>query len=350
LIQFEHEALRSFLCKEPGMGEKKQTIKELQEELDAARAELQKAEAEINQLRHQNELIMNSLGEGIYWLDLQGNITYVNEAAARIFGYEQQELVGQPHQMILQGSHPDAASGARHEGREEAQRRREVIVHDVNDDTFWRKDGTSFPVEYVRTSIQEQDELIGTIITFRDITKRKELEQNLQTLATTDGLTKLFNRLYFTAKLEEEFQRSERYSAPLSLMLLDIDNFKSINDTYGHQAGDAYLQALAALVSGSIRLVDVAARYGGEELTIILPHTGSEAAVVMAERIRKMVEAFELAYGGKKIRTTISIGVATHMPGEAKTTDEFLTDVDNALYAAKRGGRNRVVLHGEQTD
>lgn len=332
------------------MAEKRPSPEELQRELEAARAELRKAEGEIELLRRQNEMIMNSLGEGIYWLDLQGNITYVNEAAARMFGYEQKELIGESHQMILEGRGPVAGAKAAKPDTPDEPQKKEVVVHNVNDDNFWRSDGTSFPVEYIRTSIHERGELVGTIITFRDITNRKELENTLQTLATTDGLTKLHNRLYFTAKLEEEFRRTERYKAPLSLMLLDIDNFKSINDTYGHQAGDAYLRALGSLVTDSIRLVDTAARYGGEEIAIVLPHTGSEAAVVMAERIRSVVEAFELVHAGKKVHTTISIGVATHMPGSARTTDEFLTETDNALYAAKRGGRNLVVLYKEGID
>jgi diguanylate cyclase (GGDEF)-like protein/PAS domain S-box-containing protein len=329
------------------MGSEEKTIEQLKEEIEALRAKLKRADEESELLRHQNEMVMNSLGEGIYCLDLHGNITFVNHTAAKMFGYEQEDLIGQPHHVILQHPSPDGAPEPEKDDPKEAARKREVIVHNVNDDTFWKRDGTSFPVEYVRTSIHEKEELVGTIITFRDITKRKELEQNLQTLAITDGLTKLYNRLYFTAKLDEEFQRSERYSTPLSLMLLDIDRFKTINDTYGHQAGDAYLQALALLVSDSIRLVDIAARYGGEELTIILPHADSEAAVTLAERLKSLVEAFKLSYAGHTISTTISIGVATHLPGSAKTTDEFLTEVDQALYAAKRGGRNRVVLYRE---
>ncbi len=324
------------------------SIEQLKAEVAALRSKLKRTEEELEQLRRHNELVINSLGEGIYWLVLHGNITFVNEAASKLFGYESDELVGRPHQLILQGPGADEGPAAPRERPPQAPKR-EVIVHNVNDDTFWRRDGTSFPVEYVRTSVHEGGQLVGTIITFRDITKRKELEQTLQTLATTDGLTKLYNRLYFTAKLDEEFQRSERYNAPLSMMLLDIDKFKAINDTYGHQAGDAYLQALANLVAGSIRQVDVAARYGGEELAIILPHTGSEAALSLAERLRAMIEVFDVSHAGRTFRTTISIGVATHVPGTAKTPDEFLTDVDDALYAAKRGGRNRVVLHQEGT-
>lgn len=332
------------------MGAEEKTVGKLREELEALRAKLARTEEEVERLRHQNELVMNSLGEGIYCLDLHGNITFVNQTAARMFGYEREELIGQPHQVILQGTGPEGAPPPKGEEPAEAVGKREVIFHNVNDDTFWRRDGTSFPVEYVRTSLYDKDEMQGTIITFRDITNRKELEQSLQTLAITDGLTKLYNRLFFTAKLEEEFQRSERYRAPLSLMLLDIDRFKRINDTYGHQAGDAYLQALADLVTRSIRLVDIAARYGGEELAVILPHTGSEAAVTLAERLRSLVEGFELSFSGRTIGTTISIGVATHLPGSSRTTDEFLTEVDNALYAAKRGGRNRVVLYREGMD
>jgi diguanylate cyclase (GGDEF)-like protein len=166
-------------------------------------------------------------------------------------------------------------------------------------------------------------------------------------MATHDALTKLFNRSFFTIKLEEEFQRAERYKLPLSLIIMDIDNFKLTNDTYGHQAGDAYLESLADLVKGSVRQVDTVARYGGEELVVILPHTEPDGALALAERLRATVAAHEVSYDGNTIQGTISLGLVSYKEGSAATVDELLKAADNALYDAKHGGRNRVVVSHE---
>lgn len=332
------------------MSPKGKSKAQLEVELRELRSELARAKEEYDNLRRQIDMVVNSLGEGIYSIDLDGNFNFVNQVAARLLGYEQKELVGRPHELILKEPPEPSGAEALPSGAADAPQRGEVIVHNLNSDTFWKRDGTSFPVEYVRTPVLEKGELVGTVVTFRDVTERRKLEQNLQSLAVTDGLTGLHNRMHFTNKLDEEFQRASRYESPLSLILIDIDYFKSVNDTFGHQAGDAYLRAISALLRSSIRRVDVAARYGGEELVVILPHTEAQAAVHMAERLREKVAAMEVHFGGHAIRRTISLGVATYTPGSVKTMDEFLTAVDNALYAAKRAGRNRVVFHTEAAD
>ncbi|MCH7921438.1 MAG: diguanylate cyclase [Nitrospinae bacterium] len=189
---------------------------------------------------------------------------------------------------------------------------------------------------------------LGATIGFvRDITEREEVEQKMEVLATTDALTKLYNRAYFTSKLEEEFQWAEGYNALLSLMLIEIDHFKTVKDTYGHQAGDAYLEAFAGLVARSVRKVDTVARYGGEELAIILPNTDLDETMALAERLRKEVEALDVPFGDHVIRSTVSIGVASYPEGSAKTAEMFLREADRALCAAQEAGRNGVVLFHE---
>lgn len=182
------------------------------------------------------------------------------------------------------------------------------------------------------------------------IKELESAEDKLYGMATHDALTKLFNRSFFTIKLEEEFQRAERYKLPLSLIIMDIDNFKLTNDTFGHQAGDAYLESLADLVKGSVRQVDTVARYGGEELVVILPHTEPDGALALAERLRAAVAAHEVSYDGNTIQGTISLGLVSYKEGSAATVDEFLKAADNALYDAKHGGRNRVVVSHEGMD
>jgi diguanylate cyclase (GGDEF)-like protein len=171
--------------------------------------------------------------------------------------------------------------------------------------------------------------------------KRAELLE----LSRTDGLTGLYNRRHFEERLEAEFSRAQRYRAPLSCLLLDIDHFKKVNDTHGHPVGDLVLREVAQVARRMLRDVDVIARYGGEELIALLPETGQEDAAQVAERIRASVAALRLtgqAQAGAPVRVTCSIGLATY-PAEAIDSGEALVQVaDQCLYSAKNGGRNQV--------
>jgi two-component system cell cycle response regulator len=165
-------------------------------------------------------------------------------------------------------------------------------------------------------------------------------EQALVQLATHDGLTGLYNHRTFYALLEEELTRARRYLHPVSLLMLDIDRFKVVNDTHGHQAGDAILRGLSKRLAEAVRSVDRVCRYGGEEIAVILPD--SDAPLHMAERLRALVEAapFEIA-GSKTVGITVSIGLAS-FPARADSGKALVEAADNALYAAKQSGRNRV--------
>lgn len=164
----------------------------------------------------------------------------------------------------------------------------------------------------------------------------------LADLAMRDGLTKLLNHRAFYTQLEKEVARVQRYEKPLSLLLLDIDHFKRVNDTYGHMAGDMILAGLSRVVSSQLRDVDSAYRYGGEELSLILPETGIEAAVRVAERIRSAIEEYRFDIGqGQSMGVTVSIGVAS-LPTPETSVEKLVAVADKALYEAKEGGRNRV--------
>ncbi len=164
--------------------------------------------------------------------------------------------------------------------------------------------------------------------------------------ATHDGLTGIYNRIFFQEKIEDEVRRSLRYGTPLSLLMMDIDHFKAINDTYGHQAGDACLSAVAALIRRLPRQVDTAARYGGEEFAVILPHTDIDQARHLAERIRQAVKDMRIPFGQHVIRLTVSIGIGCLDRGEGPGPEALIRAADQALYAAKEGGRNRVCTCG----
>ena len=167
--------------------------------------------------------------------------------------------------------------------------------------------------------------------------------QHLEQLLMVDEKTGLFNFREFERRLRQEWERSTRYEVPLSLVFLDIDRFKSVNDTLGHPAGDEILREFATLVAGGARANDVAARYGGEEFSVILPHTESDMAVRVAERIRKAVADFTFLMSERPTRITVSAGVATFPADGITSVDALVRAADTALYAAKDGGRNRVV-------
>jgi len=171
--------------------------------------------------------------------------------------------------------------------------------------------------------------------------ERREMMAKLEKLAITDGLTRLYNSRYFYAQLKIEIDRSQRYHHPLALMLLDIDFFKDYNDTYGHLEGDKVLIRIGEIIRSSLRNMDSAYRYGGEEFTIILPETSAEEAVRVAPRIQAGLKASPFTPGGgPPVNITMSIGVTQYCPEEDIST--FVQRADRAMYMSKNSGRNRI--------
>ena len=164
----------------------------------------------------------------------------------------------------------------------------------------------------------------------------------LEPLATRDQLTNLFNRHYFTSEIVHQINFWRRHQQPLSILLIDIDHFKKINDTYGHIAGDYALKTIADICLKQVRDGDTIARVGGEEFAVLLPSTAINGAMQMAERIRIAVQAHKFKYEDSEFNITISIGV-TEITDESWTITEFMKAVDKMLYEAKRTGRNRCV-------
>ncbi|MHB1233543.1 MAG: GGDEF domain-containing protein [Burkholderiales bacterium] len=170
--------------------------------------------------------------------------------------------------------------------------------------------------------------------------KLEESQSALYELATRDGLTRLYNHRTFYTLLSDELARLQRFKRPVSLLMLDIDRFKRVNDTYGHQAGDAVIRDMSELISQQLRTIDRVCRYGGEEIAVILPEIDPDAAANIAERLRASVEThlFEV---GATVRITISIGVASS-PTDGGSADTLVAAADAALYVAKRSGRNQI--------
>jgi len=169
-----------------------------------------------------------------------------------------------------------------------------------------------------------------------------EYHEEIYRLTIIDALTDIHNKRYLMEFLDREISRSARYSRPLSLLMFDIDRFKTVNDDLGHLGGDFTLREVGACVKGSIRKEELFARYGGEEFIIVLPETNSEGALIVAERLRSLIEGHRFQYEGKNYPVTISVGVATTSGDESMTPTELIRQADEKLYEAKNAGRNCV--------
>ncbi len=190
--------------------------------------------------------------------------------------------------------------------------------------------------------------LIGTRLYFKfcyQDTVEQNYQQNLFRAANIDALTQLYNKKYFVDVLSKEFSFSRRNKNPLSLMMIDIDFFKKVNDTYGHVAGDHVLKTLGQALLKQLRMENIACRYGGEEFAVILRNVSADHALTIAERLRIGVEAEKVIFKETPIGITISIGIATFENDNFNTMEDLLLAADKHLYEAKENGRNRTVLH-----
>jgi diguanylate cyclase (GGDEF)-like protein len=177
----------------------------------------------------------------------------------------------------------------------------------------------------------------------RDLAGMVMNELELRRLASIDSLTQAFNRRFFLELMNREITRACRHKLPLSLLMMDVDHFKSFNDTYGHHAGDLALVHLVEQTRKVLRAQDVMGRLGGEEFAVLLPHTGHVGAQVLAEKLRTAISSSSLRVGAAELAVTVSVGMAQHRSG-AEDLTELLERADQALYAAKSKGRNQVVL------
>jgi two-component system cell cycle response regulator len=167
-------------------------------------------------------------------------------------------------------------------------------------------------------------------------------QKNLYESATRDPMTRVYNKKFFADNFRKEFSHCLRHRVPLTVVILDVDHFKKVNDTHGHQAGDFVLTKLATKINETIRTEDLFARYGGEEFVLLLRECQEDKGFILCERIRRMIEGTEFSFEGKKIPVTISLGLATLADAEYPGSDEMMAAADKYLYRAKQSGRNRV--------
>ncbi len=282
--------------------------------------------------------------------DRDGKIEYVNPKFIALSGYSPEEVRDQTPRILKSGqTHPEVYAELWQTILAGKEWRGELLNRKKNGELYWES-----------ASISAITDLQGSITHFvgvqEDISERRAAEEQirllnleLEKLALTDFLTNLYNRRYFMQRGEEEFKRSHRNNRPLALLMLDIDEFKKVNDSYGHEAGDLALQQVAAVTKSSLREIDLLGRMGGEEFAALLPNTSLEEAILSAERVRQIIANTPFVTPGQdlSISITISVGVAT-ITDQMSGVGDLLRNADAALYRAKHNGRNCVVDYQEK--
>ncbi|SDJ93358.1 sensor domain-containing diguanylate cyclase [Billgrantia gudaonensis] len=298
----------------------------------------------LESLAERQHRILEAAGEGIYGVDREGRITFMNTAASRLLGWTLQQTQGKNSHELFHHTRRDGTDyplaecpifKAMSHGRQWR----------VTQDCFWHRSGKIFPVELVASPLIEDGEIAGCVVVFKDITERLEAQHQLERLSTIDELTGAPNRRYFLRRFHEELQRLSRSATTASLLMFDIDHFKRINDRWGHAAGDEVLKRLVAVCRDKLRSQDLLGRLGGEEFAILLPETDIEGAMAFAERLRRACESMRVAVNREMLRVTVSLGMTQLGPED--TPESGLERADKALYEAKRSGRNRSRVAGD---
>jgi len=218
-----------------------------------------------------------------------------------------------------------------------------VILLSAHREPQTKREGFEAGIDHYVEKPFDLDEMDARI---RSMLQKSKTYLQLQVEATIDEKTRLANYRVFYKRLREEWERSERYGHPLSIVMFDLDDFKLVNDSLGHPAGDRVLREFAVLLAGGARGTDLAARYGGEEFAMILPHIDRDQAERVAERVRAAVADFSFLDPDNPRRVTVSAGVATFAPGlDIASAEQLVAAADRALYAAKAAGKNRVIVH-----
>jgi diguanylate cyclase (GGDEF)-like protein/PAS domain S-box-containing protein len=278
------------------------------------------------------DFLVENMPEGVLVVDEQLRIVDMNPAAEKLLGMAEVKALGRnianlpPFQKAWFAEIPASNS-----------RKLEIAID---------RDGWNGVYELqITCPSNPRGQAVVYLMILRDICDRKCIEERLNYLAVTDALTEIYNRRHVMFRAAEEVERAHLTHEPLSLILFDIDHFKNVNDTFGHQVGDQLLRALTDRCQAALRSSDIFGRYGGEEFLIVLPDSGAPAASLIAERLRSQVESLSLCAHDSQVGVTISLGVATTNGEPAFSLDDMLEWVDQALYQAKAEGRNRACAY-----
>lgn len=305
----------------------------------------QKAEKALQKSERRLKTITSSLGEGVIVLDCNRKIIFLNQEAERLLGYKQEELLGEDlykkihfckinNHNFLTEEHPIYKTI-------EIQH-----AHRVEDDYFFRKDGTPLPVSYVATPMVEDGELSGVVVAFQDITERKQYHEKIKYLAYHDALTNLPNRHFFIEQVKHTLEEARQNKRQVSILYLDLDNFKNINDSYGHVIGDLLLQKVAKLLT-AIHPHYFVSRLGGDEFAIVVPDMAVDIETVAKKTIRAFCKP--IVVEGKELLITTSVGISIY-PDDGEKEMDLIQHADMAMYEAKKQGKNQVMRYNKKIE
>jgi len=300
--------------------------------------ERKRGEVVIEEYHQRLKTILDNLFAYVALLDPRGVVQEVNLAPLDRAGYRREDVIGQRFYDAPWWSYDDQVRSQLMAAIEKARQ-----GHASRYDVVVKMGEDLVPIDFqIRPVRDSSGQIIGLLPTAVDITERKHLEEELKRQAHLDYLTGLPNRRSFMEQAEIEMSRTQRYEKSLSLLMLDIDHFKHINDAFGHQSGDVVLKTLAEIFAEVLRNIDIVGRLGGEEFGIILPETSLEEALEVAERLREVIAARQVAFpSGVETQFTVSIGVAA-LADKQVGIDTLINESDKALYRAKQSGRNKV--------
>lgn len=281
--------------------------------------------------------LVETIPDLIWVKDPDGAYLSCNPKFERLYGATEKEISGRTDYEFVDRERADAYRILD----------RETMAGDtplINEETvLYADDGHEEWLETIRTPLRDSEgTLVGVLGIARNITKRKQAEEEARYLSSHDSLTGIYNRRMLEKRIIEEIDRAERYKHTLSIFMVDLDHFKTVNDTYGHQSGDTVLRYLAKILADSIRKTDYVARYGGEEFIVVLPETPLSEAYELAERLCEEIKQYPIPLkDGQTIHVTASIGVAA-FPKHHTSWEGLIGAADSAMYAAKQAGRNQV--------
>ena len=290
--------------------------------------EIKKAQEEIKTLSQ----VVEQTDDIVKITTADGTLTYINDAFVAHTGYTRREVIGKKPNYLKSGKHPPEFYEDLWETILAGNIFRSILINRKKNGTLYYEEQTITPI------VNEKAKITSFVSTGKDITERIILEEKLKDMATLDKLTNTYNRYKFEEILNNEIERFKRHQTPFSFIMLDIDHFKNVNDTYGHDVGDSVLVEISVLLKAHIRSLDTLSRWGGEEFIILCPQTELKDAKELADKLRLLIEQYEFKTAKS---LTSSFGVTTYKVDDDQK--KALKRLDNALYMAKEQGRNCVI-------